>query len=76
MTRKNTHKEKHANSTITRREEIIQVAAKIFAVKGYHSTTLDEIASELLMICRLLCVAVSIDRDPLPAAAAAVSWPA
>jgi AcrR family transcriptional regulator len=50
MVKKNTHKIKEPNNTpITRRDEIIQVAAKIFAAKGYHSTTLDEIASELLI---------------------------
>jgi AcrR family transcriptional regulator len=42
-------KNKHIDSTLTRRDEIIQVAARIFAVKGYHGTTLDEIASELVI---------------------------
>lgn len=49
MVRKNTNKEKEPTNGITRRDEIIQVAAKIFAAKGYHSTTLDEIAGELLI---------------------------
>ena len=31
----------------TRRDEIMQVAARIFAIKGYHATTLEEIAREL-----------------------------
>ena len=31
----------------TRRDEIMQVAARIFATKGYHATTLEEIAREL-----------------------------
>src|SRR3972149_5077880 len=30
-----------------RREEIIKVAARIFAAKGYEATTLDEIAAEI-----------------------------
>jgi AcrR family transcriptional regulator len=42
-------KTKQVNPTLTRRDEIIQVAARIFAVKGYHGTTLDEIASELVI---------------------------
>ncbi|MBI2830598.1 MAG: TetR/AcrR family transcriptional regulator [Chloroflexi bacterium] len=36
-----------ANSVLTRREEIIRVAAKMFAEKGYDATTLDEIAREI-----------------------------
>jgi AcrR family transcriptional regulator len=32
---------------LTRKEEIIRVAAQLFATKGYHATTLDEIAREL-----------------------------
>jgi AcrR family transcriptional regulator len=35
------------NNTPTRKEEIIRVAARLFATKGYHATTLDEIAGEL-----------------------------
>ncbi len=35
------------NNTPTRKEEIIRVAALLFATKGYHATTLDEIAREL-----------------------------
>ncbi|MBI4296095.1 MAG: TetR/AcrR family transcriptional regulator [Chloroflexi bacterium] len=36
-----------AGSTLTRRDEIIQVAAKLFAEKGYDATTLDEVAREI-----------------------------
>ena len=35
------------NNGLTRREEIITAAAKIFAAKGYLATTLDEIAHEI-----------------------------
>jgi TetR/AcrR family transcriptional regulator, cholesterol catabolism regulator len=35
------------DSVLTRKEEIIRVAARLFAIKGYHATTLDEIAGEL-----------------------------
>jgi AcrR family transcriptional regulator len=35
------------NNHISRREEIIKAAAQIFAAKGYHGTTLDEIAREI-----------------------------
>jgi AcrR family transcriptional regulator len=35
------------DNTLTRREEIIRVAARLFATKGYHATTLTEIAKEL-----------------------------
>ena len=35
------------NGTMTRRDEIILAAARIFAEKGYHATTLDEIAREI-----------------------------
>ena len=35
------------NNHISRREEIIKAAARIFAAKGYHGTTLDEIAREI-----------------------------
>lgn len=35
------------NNTLTRKEEIIRVAARLFATKGYHATTLAEIAKEL-----------------------------
>jgi AcrR family transcriptional regulator len=41
-------KQKQPNNSMTkRRDEIISVAAQIFAVKGYHATTLDEIAREI-----------------------------
>lgn len=40
-------KSKQAHDSTARRDEIIRVAARIFAVKGYHATTLDEIAAEL-----------------------------
>ena len=33
--------------TMTRRDEIIRVAARIFAAKGYHAATLEEIAGEI-----------------------------
>jgi AcrR family transcriptional regulator len=36
-----------SNNTLTRKEEIIRVAARLFANKGYHATTLDEMAGEL-----------------------------
>jgi AcrR family transcriptional regulator len=35
------------DNTLTRKEEIIRVAARLFATKGYHATTLTEIAKEL-----------------------------
>lgn len=35
------------NGQTTRKEEIIIAAAKIFASKGYHAATLDEIAAEI-----------------------------
>lgn len=35
------------NNHISRREEIIKAAAQIFAAKGYHGTTLDEIAKQI-----------------------------
>jgi AcrR family transcriptional regulator len=40
-------KAKQGHETSARHEEIIRVAARIFAAKGYHATTLDEIAREL-----------------------------
>lgn len=40
-------KVKPAHETTARHDEIIRVAARIFAAKGYHATTLDEIAAEL-----------------------------
>ncbi len=41
-------KQKQSNSvTMTRKDEIIRISAKMFAAKGYHATTLDEIAREL-----------------------------
>ena len=42
-------KNKQVDATLTRRDKIIQVAARIFAEKGYHGTTLDEIAHELVI---------------------------
>ncbi len=39
--------EKLTGHVPTRRDEIIRIAAKMFASKGYHATTLDEIAREL-----------------------------
>lgn len=35
------------NNGINRREEIIKTAAQIFSAKGYHGTTLDEIAKQI-----------------------------
>jgi len=35
------------NGIPTRKEEVIRVAERLFAVKGYHATTLDEIAEEI-----------------------------
>jgi AcrR family transcriptional regulator len=35
------------DNALTRKEEIIRVSARLFATKGYHATTLDEIAGEL-----------------------------
>jgi AcrR family transcriptional regulator len=41
-------KRKSSDTSVeTRKEEIIRTAAKIFAAKGYHGTTLDEIAREI-----------------------------
>lgn len=41
-------KQKQSNSvTMSRKDEIIRTSAKIFASKGYHATTLDEIAREI-----------------------------
>ena len=40
-------KSKQLHEATARRDEIIRVAARIFATKGYHATTLDEIAREL-----------------------------
>ncbi len=40
-------RKKAENNVITRKDEIIRTAAKIFAAKGYHGTTLDEIAKEI-----------------------------
>jgi TetR/AcrR family transcriptional regulator, cholesterol catabolism regulator len=31
----------------TRKDEVIRIAARLFAAKGYHATTLDEIAEEI-----------------------------
>ncbi len=33
--------------TTARKDEVIRVAARLFAAKGYHATTLDEIAEEM-----------------------------
>jgi len=40
-------RQSNSNNGLTRREEIITAAAKIFAAKGYLATTLDEIAHEI-----------------------------
>jgi len=42
-------KQKDINNgiTSTRKDEVIRVAARLFAAKGYHATTLDEIAEEI-----------------------------
>jgi len=42
-------KEPLANFTTTRKEEVMTVAARLFAAKGYHATTLDEIAEEIVV---------------------------
>jgi len=33
--------------SVARKDEVIRVAARLFAAKGYHATTLDEIAEEM-----------------------------
>lgn len=38
---------KSDNGAITRKEEIIRIASIIFAAKGYHGTTLEEIAKKM-----------------------------
>ncbi len=38
---------KRGNITENRRSEIVRIGAKLFSQKGYHGTTLDEIAREL-----------------------------
>jgi TetR/AcrR family transcriptional regulator, cholesterol catabolism regulator len=40
-------KQKELPGNETRKEEVIRVAARLFAAKGYHATTLDEIAEEV-----------------------------
>jgi len=35
------------NAPETRKDEVIRIAARLFAAKGYHATTLDEIAEEI-----------------------------
>ncbi len=40
-------KETTNEATIARKDEVIRVAARLFAAKGYHATTLDEIAEEM-----------------------------
>lgn len=40
-------KELLVTPAITRKEEVINVAARLFAAKGYHATTLDQIAEEI-----------------------------
>jgi AcrR family transcriptional regulator len=40
-------KESLVNTTATRKEEVMSVAARLFAAKGYHATTLDQIAEEI-----------------------------
>lgn len=43
----NKQKESLVNTTTTRKEEVMSVAARLFAAKGYHATTLDQIAEEI-----------------------------
>ncbi len=40
-------KESPARTTALRKEEVMNVAARLFAAKGYHATTLDQIAEEI-----------------------------
>jgi TetR/AcrR family transcriptional regulator, cholesterol catabolism regulator len=40
-------KETTNEATVARKDEVIRVAARLFAAKGYHATTLDEIAEEM-----------------------------
>ncbi len=40
-------KETANDATLARKREVIKVAARLFAAKGYHATTLDEIAEEI-----------------------------
>jgi len=40
-------KEIAVNVPETRKDEVIRIAARLFAAKGYHATTLDEIAEEI-----------------------------
>ncbi len=48
MVSNNKKRQKPVNDNVlTRKEEIIRVAARLFAAKGYHATTLDEVAGEL-----------------------------
>ena len=53
------------NGTITRRDEIIRAAAKIFAEKGYHAATLDEIAREIGVTKPALYYHISSKREIL-----------
>jgi AcrR family transcriptional regulator len=39
-------KEAPAKTTALRKEEVMNVAARLFAAKGYYETTLDQIAEE------------------------------
>ena len=40
-------KETANEAAVARKDEVIRVAARLFAAKGYHATTLDEIAEEM-----------------------------
>lgn len=40
-------KENPGNAAALRKEEVMNVAARLFAAKGYHATTLDQIAEEI-----------------------------
>jgi TetR/AcrR family transcriptional regulator, cholesterol catabolism regulator len=40
-------KDSLGNGPSERRDEVIRVAARLFAAKGYHATTLDQIAEEI-----------------------------
>ena len=40
-------KETSVNTAALRKEEVMNVAARLFAAKGYHATTLDQIAEEM-----------------------------
>jgi TetR/AcrR family transcriptional regulator, cholesterol catabolism regulator len=40
-------KETANETSVARKDEVVRVAAQLFAAKGYHATTLDEIAEEM-----------------------------